>query len=149
MEHSPLIKQLAILALVPFAAMANADCYDAAAERHRIPAELLRAIACVESNYNAHAVNRNPNGSTDYGVMQINSSWLPQLGKFGIDRDHLWDPCTNIHVGAWVLAQNIQALGLGWRAIGAYNVGLKETPLKEHLRYEYAKKVYSVVNHGC
>lgn len=144
-----MIKHLiVILGLLP-ASSAGADCFDTAAERHRVPACLLRAIACVESNVNPHAVNRNRNGSTDYGVMQINSVWLPRLGKFGIERDHLWDSCTNIHVGAWVLAQKIQTFGFTWRAIGAYNAGLKDTPLKEHLRYEYAKKVYRAVDDGC
>nr|BAV13197.1 c-type lysozyme [Altolamprologus calvus] len=28
-----------------------------------------------ESNYNTKATNRNPNGSTDFGIFQINSRW--------------------------------------------------------------------------
>ena len=126
-----------------------ADCFNSAADRHRVSVDLLRAIACVESNFNPHAVNRNRDGSLDYGVMQINTAWLAKLGEFGIERDHLWDPCINIHVGAWVLAQKIQAFGFTWRAIGAYNAGLKDTPLREHLRYEYAKKVYRAVDNDC
>lgn len=131
------------------AELVSADCFDTAAKRHYVSADLLRAIACVESNFNAQAVNYNRDGSADYGVMQINSRWLEELSAFGIERDHLWDPCTNIHVGAWVLAQKIQALGFTWRAIGAYNAGLKQTPQRERLRYEYAKKVYDVFDNGC
>lgn len=131
------------------AGWASADCYDTAAARHDLSADLLRAIACVESNFDPYAVNHNRNGSADYGVMQINSLWLRELSKFGIERDHLWDACTNIHVGAWVLAQKIQTAGYTWRAIGAYNAGLSDTPLRERLRYEYAEKVYRVVEHGC
>lgn len=131
------------------AGWASADCYDTAAARHDLSADLLRAIACVESNFDPHAANHNPDGSTDYGVMQINSLWLPELSRFGIERDHLWDACTNIHVGAWVLAQKIETAGYTWRAIGAYNAGLKDTPLRERLRYEYAEKVYRVVERGC
>jgi soluble lytic murein transglycosylase-like protein len=127
----------------------SADCFDTAAKRHHLPADLLRAIACVESNYNPHAINYNRDGSADYGVMQINSRWLVELRGFGIERDHLWDSCTNIHVGAWVLAQKIKALGFTWRAIGAYNAGLKQTLHRERLRYEYAKKVYDVFDNGC
>jgi len=137
------------LGMVLLAESLYADCFDAAAERHRVPANLLRAIACVESNFESHAVNHNSNGSTDYGVMQINSLWLAELRPFGIERDHLWDWCTNIHVGAWVLAQKIETAGYTWRAIGAYNAGLKNTPLREQLRYEYAEKVYRVVERGC
>ena len=147
-ERFSLTRQLTAL-LVLAAGTAAADCYDAAAERHRVPADILRAIACVESNHNPHAVNRNRDGSVDYGVMQINSSWLTVLSRFGIERDHLWDPCTNVHVGAWVLAQKIQAFGFSWRAIGAYNAGLKETAFRERLRYDYAKKVYSALDRGC
>ena len=131
------------------AGWASADCYESAAARYDLSADLLRAIACVESNFNAHAVNHNANGSTDYGVMQINSIWLAELSTFDIERDHLWDACTNIHVGAWVLAQKIQRLGYTWRAIGAYNAGLKDTPTREQLRYAYAKKVYRAHQHGC
>jgi hypothetical protein len=40
-------------------------------------------------------------------------------------------------------------VGLGWRAIGAYNAGLKETPEREYLRYVYAKKVYQAIDSGC
>jgi soluble lytic murein transglycosylase-like protein len=144
-----MVKHFVLVFGLTTAELVSADCFDTAAARHSVPADLLRAIACVESNFNAHAVNRNRNGSVDYGVMQINSSWLPELRKFGIEGDHLWDACTNIYVGAWVMAQKIQAFGYSWRAIGAYNAGLKETPLREALRYEYAKKVYSAFDNGC
>ena len=144
-----MVKQFVLVLGLTSAELVSADCFATAAARHSVPADLLRAIACVESNFNAHAVNRNRTGSVDYGVMQINSSWLPALSKFGIEADHLWDSCTNIYVGAWVLAQKIQAFGFSWRAIGAYNAGLKQTPLRETLRYEYAKKVYRVLDNGC
>lgn len=144
-----MVIRFVVLLGIQVAGSVSADCFETAAERHQVPADLLRAIACVESNFNAYAVNRNRNGSVDYGVMQINSSWLPELSKFGIRPDHLWDACTNIYVGAWVLAQKIRAFGFNWRAIGAYNAGLKQTPLREYLRYEYAKKVYGVLDNGC
>ena len=144
-----MIRCLTILLLVFIADAAAADCFDAAADRHRVPADVLRAIACVESNHKPNAINRNRNGSVDYGVMQINSLWLRELASFGIERGHLWDLCTNVHVGAWILAQNFQTFGFGWRAIGAYNAGLQETPAREHLRYEYAKKIYRALDGGC
>lgn len=138
-----------VLLLIGIADPAFADCFEAAGKRHRLPPELLRAIACVESHHNPLAVNKNRNGSIDLGVMQINSLWLPTLATFGIERDHLWDLCTNVYVGAWVLAQNVQVLGFNWRAIGAYNAGLKETPTRDVLRYAYAKKVYRAIDRGC
>lgn len=53
--------------------------------------------------------------------MQINTWWLPKLQKFGIGEEQLYDPCVNVNVGAWVLAQNFQTFGPTWKAVGAYN----------------------------
>ena len=113
------------------------DCFDRAALRYSVDVRLLKAIGMVESGFSPSAINRNTNGSEDMGIMQINTIWLPQLSKFGITRETLMtDPCTNIHVGAWVLAQNIRRLGPTWNAVGAYNAS---TPSK---REKYVAKVW-------
>ncbi len=112
------------LAVATLAWPARADmdiCVMQAAQRYRVDERLIRAIIQVESSGNPLALNRNANGSEDIGVMQINSSWLRVLGRYGIQRRHLDDPCTNVHVGAWVLAGNIARYGNTWRAVGAYN----------------------------
>lgn len=111
-------------------------CWDAAAARYEVNSTLLHAIARTESGLNPQAINRNRNGSRDIGLMQINSSWLPTLASHGIAERDLFDPCTNIHVAAWILAQNFKRLGSGWNAVGAYNA---RTPA---LRRAYAWKVY-------
>lgn len=111
-------------------------CWQEAAERHGVNAHLLYAIARTESRLNPAAVNRNKNGSYDVGLMQINSAWFPVLRKYGIVEQQLYDPCVNLHVGAWILAQNMQRLGNSWEAVGAYNA---RNPV---LRVEYARKVY-------
>lgn len=100
---------------------AGATCFDEAAKRYNVDTELLRAIAKTESNFRTDAVNINKDGSEDIGIMQINSSWLPTLRKFGITRQALLDGCTNVHVGAWVLAGNFRQYGRVWKAVGAYN----------------------------
>lgn len=112
------------------------DCWQEAGARYGVAPRLLQAIAAVESGFNPRALGRNKNGSWDVGLMQINSAWLPALARFGIPSARLWDPCTNIHVGAWVLADNLRRHGNTWTAIGAYNA---TSPDK---RAAYAWKVY-------
>jgi soluble lytic murein transglycosylase-like protein len=127
-----------LLAVALLACGSASACWEDAAERYGVNPDLLYAIAKTESNLNPAAINRNnKNGSYDIGLMQINSSWLPTLRKHGIDEEQLYNACTNIHVGAWVLANNIRRLGNSWTAVGAYNARNPE------LRMKYAKKVYA------
>lgn len=127
-----LIASIALLT-VP---QAQAFCFKEAADRYKVSETLLRAIAKTESNFNATARNVNTNGSEDIGVMQINSSWLPKLSTFGIGRKELAEPCTNVNIGAWVLAHNIARFGDTWKAVGAYNAS---TPSKQAI---YVEKVW-------
>ena len=127
----------------------EASCYKEAAARYEVSESLLRAIAKVESGREkAEAVvNVNSDGSRDIGRMQINSSWLPTLAKFGIGEKELRDECVSITVGAWIVAQNIQSKGLNWDAVGAYNVGcrkLSETECTKR-RNTYAWKVFKAI----
>ncbi len=116
---------------------AHADCIDDAAAFEHVNVGLMRAIAQVESGTRTNVINTNSNGTTDIGLMQINSSWLPRLAREGITEQSLLDPCTNAYVGAWILAQNIQQYGPTWNAIGAYNASAPEK------RLAYAQKVYN------
>jgi len=110
-------------------------CFTEAAIRQSIPKAVLFAIAEQESGFNPRVINTNTNGSTDIGIMQINSWWLPTLKSMGIEREHLFDPCTNIHVGAWIFAQGIVQHGWNWRGIGSYNAR------NEARQIAYAKKI--------
>ena len=96
-------------------------CWDDAARRYNVSSALLYAIARTESGLNPQAIGRNDNGTRDIGLMQINSTWLPKLAPHGIGERDLFEPCTNIHVGAWILAGNVNRLGYTWEAVGAYN----------------------------
>ena len=127
---------VAISLIAAFPALA---CWEQAGERYGVSPELLYAIARTESGLDPQAVGRNRNGSRDIGLMQINSAWLPRLSAHGIAERDLFDPCTSIHVGAWILAQNISRLGYGWDAIGAYNA---RSPEK---RAAYARRIAAKV----
>lgn len=125
------------LAAIALSACASAHaCWEQAAAAYGVNPYLLYAIARTESGLNPSAVNRNKDGSYDMGLMQINSRWLPTLRKFGIGEQQLFDPCVSIHVGAWVLAQNMRRMGNSWDAVGAYNA---RDPT---LRMRYAARVY-------
>jgi len=102
---------LAVLATAPTWARA---CWEEAAQRYGISADLLYAIARVESNLNPQAVNRSHlrrTGSYDIGLMQINSGHLSALSRHGVKEADLFDPCTNIRVGAWLLADSFSRRG--------------------------------------
>lgn len=60
--------------------------------------------------------------------MQINPWWLPRIERFKITPRKLYEPCTNIHVGAWILAQNFRDYGRNWNSIGIYNAGTSSDP---------------------
>jgi soluble lytic murein transglycosylase-like protein len=112
------------------------ECFSGAATRYTINKQLLVAIAQTESKLNPAALSpTNKDGSYDIGLMQINSSWLPTLKKYGIAASDLHSACTSIYVGAWILANNISQHGATWKAVGAYNA---KTPSK---RVAYVQKV--------
>ncbi|WP_240159148.1 lytic transglycosylase domain-containing protein [Burkholderia sp. Ax-1724] len=113
---------------------------DDAARFHHVSVRLVHAIATVESGQHANVVHLNTDGSTDIGLMQINSRWLTTLSRFGISRSDLHDRCTNAYVGAWILSQNLHRLGLNWDAVGAYNAGTRGK------RMAYARRVYRTLN---
>ena len=140
------------IAISLIAAFPAHACWEQAAERYGVSPDLLYAIARTESGLDPQAVGLNRNGSRDIGLMQINSAWLPRLLKHGIAETDLFDPCTSIHVGAWILAGNVQRLGYTWEAVGAYNAA------DPALRRAYAERVYRQVSkastppkhrHGC
>ena len=130
-----------------------ADCLQATAARYRaygVTPAVLQAIVRNESSGNPHVVHRNADGSIDIGLMQINSSWLPTLRQgFALNARDLLDSCTNLQVGAWILARDFAANGHNWNAIGAYNVGCRTLTATECQRRRslYAWKIYRQMPH--
>ena len=137
---------LAAMCAALWAASASA-CWVQAGERYGVNPWLLRAIAQVESSLNPAATNLDhyrQDGTYDIGLMQINSGLLPALSKYGITRNDLYNPCTSIYVGAWVLRQKIDAYGNTWKAVGAYNAACTKLHGEActQARTTYADKVY-------
>ncbi|MCX7123473.1 MAG: lytic transglycosylase domain-containing protein [Gammaproteobacteria bacterium] len=111
------------------------SCINQAAETYAIPAELIMAIIFVEGGRNGIAMANN-NGTFDYGVMQINSTWLERARQKGASAyDLQYDACQNVMIGTWILSQNLQMEPNLIKAVGNYH---SHTPA---LNYNYAKQV--------
>jgi soluble lytic murein transglycosylase-like protein len=59
-----------------------------------IPISLLFGIISVESDFDPAALNKNPNGTYDYGLMSLNSNTFKSY-----TRDQLYDIDTNLKLG--------------------------------------------------
>ncbi len=125
------MKKLAAALMMTLGAGATGDtsergyvaCRQQAAAAFDLPDDLVQAVKEVESGASLGApISTNRNGTEDIGLMQINSSWLPTLGRHGISKEGLLDTCVNLHVGAWILRQAIDdAGGDVWAGVGAYH----------------------------
>ncbi|WP_244122333.1 lytic transglycosylase domain-containing protein [Burkholderia latens] len=117
---------------------AHADCINDAAKLYNVNPDVLRSIAYYESHLNPEALNHNENGTTDFGLMQINSVHLPTLRREGIGRSQLMQPTVNARVGAAILHDAINQYGPTWQAVGAYH---SRTPA---LSYQYAEAIHHI-----
>ncbi len=131
----------------PIYAAPEAACLEVSARYNQIPVNLLRAVRWQEAG-RVGDWHVNADGSVDYGVMQINSRWLPLLTPLGYSAGTLtYDACANIMAGAWILAQALEKYGawnrsrfdgrVYWRAVGDYH---SHTP---NLNRTYAEQVWA------
>ena len=125
-----------------YAEPAPSACLEMAAQNYSIPRVILDAVLSVEGGWPGLR-KYNTNGSYDMGPMQVNSSWLPELGRRGISEYAVThDYCTNILVGAWILGRELKRVNAPintpefWKAVGNYN---SRTP---HFNARYAVRVW-------
>lgn len=142
------LKQIIILAMLLTVGVASAQvksiesCFKAAAEKHNVPLHLLLAISYTESRFKPYVKGHNRNGTSDYGLMQINSIWSKQAKKMG----HNWqaiktDPCANVMFGSHILKYNRKRMGSWQAAVGAYHAGFGKTPKAKKRRQRYYRLV--------
>jgi hypothetical protein len=146
------MKSLLVIAATVVMLKANAFCFEQAGREYNINPALLAAIAQVESSMRHDVLNESHyerTKSIDIGLMQINSGALKQLAKEGITKEMLLrDPCTNVRVGARILAEKFKKEGPGWEGVGAYNascVQLKGEACRQ-ARAAYTNKVWRAMN---
>jgi|SRR5471030_1272019 len=133
---------------------AFAFCFEEAGQRQRVDPLLLEAIGVRESGLRQQVLNKNRDSSgkvisTDYGVMQINTSNANRLIQMGLIRrpeDLLADACFNVQAGAWVLARHLRVCGNTWRCLGSYNAGFHASATQERKRLRYAQEVRAIYN---
>jgi soluble lytic murein transglycosylase-like protein len=97
------------------------ECINKAAVTYKLPPELIIAVLRTE-NGRKDMARPNKNGTFDYGPMQINTIWLSQIQQYGYTKDMiLHNPCLNVWVGTWILAQEVAANPNFWRGVGSYH----------------------------
>jgi soluble lytic murein transglycosylase-like protein len=117
-----------------------AFCFDEAGVQYGINGYLLQNIAKVESNFNTLAVKVNGDGSSDMGLMQVNSFWI---SKLNLNKEELLSkPCYNVMAGAAILKYCIDRFGYTWEAVGCYNASDR---IK---RINYVWKVFDTMKRG-
>jgi soluble lytic murein transglycosylase-like protein len=115
---------IAALSTLLVAVYSHASCWQEASNVHKVDPILLQSVGWQESRGRTAAVGPLlPDGNRALGVMQINTIHLPALKAQGISRNDLFDPCTSVMVGAWVLRDCINRFGQSWRAVGCYYAG--------------------------
>lgn len=130
---------------------AGAFCFDAAGVKYHIDPLLLKAIATGESSLRPGItnINRDKNTgralSTDYGLMQVNSTHIPSLIAQGFIRspqELLTRPCLNVQIGTWILAKHFQVCGISWNCLDSYNAGFRKD--RHETRESYANRIYAI-----
>ncbi|WP_208456190.1 conjugal transfer protein TrbN [Burkholderia sp. BCC0044] len=97
-------------------------CSIAAAVRYQIPVNAMLAVAEQEGGRPGLRM-RNANGTYDVGAMQMNTAYLKELKRFGIEeRDVAGPGCYPYHLAAWRLRRHVlDDRGDIWTRIANYH----------------------------
>jgi soluble lytic murein transglycosylase-like protein len=117
-----------------------AFCFKEAGVKYGINPDILEAVAHIESNLNPNANNVNiykSGFSVDRGLMQVNDVWMPELRQYGFNEVNIYEPCSNVMSGAYILAKCIQVFGYTWESVGCYHVGSKNSKERKERRDKY------------
>lgn len=127
--------------------LAYLSCMALVAQIYALPPRVLPSIHRVEGG-RPGMVRRNSNGTEDFGVMQINTVWLPALGRYtGLEQSEvrarlIARPCFNIAAAGLILRTHLDASGGDlMRAVGNYH---SHTP---ELHQSYRMRVTAAANH--
>lgn len=157
MKRANLVLVIVIVIIVLYSANQSKDANNMAANSaltfsdlakkygaaHSVDPVLILAIMKVESNFNVFAKHENTNGTTDYGLMQINTINFQSVGA---DATSVFDPDINVNGGALLLKQKDDYLkahgGTSLNAlISAYNEGEGREVKSGILNFAYVSQV--------
>lgn len=113
------------------------------AEQFGLDPRILAAVGSVESQWYARALGTHG----DSGLMQIlpgTAEWI--AGKLGWERYDIYDPQTNMTMGAWYLYVLHKQYGDWGQALAAYNGGPRAAP--RGATHPYTRLVMRVYQQG-
>ncbi len=102
------------------------------AANHGIPLDIAIRLVYEESRWKESAINRNTNGTYDYGLMQLNSRYF---------KVYPWQ--TNIQKGLEYLASLYIQTGTWKQALISYNAGLNGGKNPKERSIRYAERIVS------
>ncbi|KFB99261.1 PilT family plasmid conjugative transfer putative membrane protein [Trabulsiella guamensis ATCC 49490] len=146
-----MLRLSAFLLLILVCPRVDAFCFESAGAKYHIDPLLVKAIAIGESSLRSDVTNINRDKktgqalSTDYGLMQVNSSHIASLiaqGYIRSSQDLLNRPCLNVQIGTWILAKHFQVCGISWNCLGSYNAGFRKD--RHETRESYANRIYAI-----
>lgn len=91
-----------------------------------VPSDIMAKLIQYESGWNFRTVNKNKNGTKDYGLCQLNSAGLYDLQRWH-NNGKPFDPFNwkeNLRIGIKHMRYLYQETGSWWSAVAAYNMGL-------------------------
>lgn len=116
------------------------DLVHRTARRHGLDPALLAAVITVESDWDPRALG----GWGEIGLMQILPSTARFLARWAkLESYDLYDPATNLELGALYLSRLLHQYGSPAKALAAYNGGPRA--VADWQRNSYAQKVLRVL----
>jgi soluble lytic murein transglycosylase-like protein len=129
--------------LIPYINDVPVTCINQSAIEYHVPATLIISVLKAENGRVGEA-NRNANGTFDYGPMQVNSIWMPEIERAGYSQREIQNnPCFNVKVGTWILGQNIANSKNLWVGVGNYH---SATSYYNTVYHDKVKNVYTTLN---
>lgn len=122
------------------------ECIVDTAKRFNIPDSLIRAILKTE-NSGIGEIKINYNSSYNIGPMQINSSWLTKFENYVSYDEIIYNGCSNIQVGGWILKyhlnENKDDLSL---ALKDYHSNSYSSKIYENFIQDYQQQIIVAMN---